>query len=108
MYDALRAARAAGTRTALLSNSWGDTYPHDLFTDLFDAVVISSEVGLRKPDERIFRHALGLLGLDAADCVFIDDIEHNVRAARALGIRGIHHTAPDTTIAELRELSLLP
>lgn len=108
MYDALRAARTAGARTALLSNSWGNDYPRDLFADLFDAVVISSEVGLRKPDERIFRHALGLLGLDAAECVFIDDIAHNVRAAEALGIRGIHHTGPDTTIAELRELNLLP
>ena len=108
MYDALRAARAAGTRTALLSNSWGNEYPRELFAGLFDAVVISAEVGMRKPDERIFRHALDLLGLDAAECVFIDDIEHNIRAAEALGIRGIHHTAPDATIAELRALDLLP
>jgi putative hydrolase of the HAD superfamily len=108
MYDALRAARAAGTRTALLSNSWGNEYPRELFADLFDAVVISAEVGMRKPDERIFRHALDLLGLDAAECVFIDDIEHNIRAAEALGIRGIHHTGPESTIAELRELRLLP
>lgn len=108
MYEALRAARAAGTRTALLSNSWGNEYPRDLFAELFDAVVISAEVGMRKPDERIFRHALDLLGLDAAECVFIDDIEHNIRAAEALGIRGIHHTRPDTTIAELRGLGLLP
>ncbi|WP_243717000.1 HAD family phosphatase [Actinomadura sp. KC345] len=108
MYDALRVARAAGTRTALLSNSWGNEYPRDLFAGLFDAVVISCEVGMRKPDERIFRHALDLLGLDAAECVFIDDIEHNIRAAERLGIRGIHHTAPDTTIAELRELNLMP
>ncbi|MFA1548554.1 HAD family hydrolase [Actinomadura chokoriensis] len=107
MYAALRAARAAGARTALLSNSWGNDYPRDLFADLFDAVVISAEVGMRKPDERIFRHALDLLGLDAAECVFIDDIEHNIRAAEALGIRGIHHTDPDTTIAELRDLDLL-
>lgn len=107
MYDALRAARAAGTRTALLSNSWGNDYPHHLFDGLFDAVVISSRVGLRKPDERIFRHALDLLGLDGAECVFIDDIEHNIRAAERLGIRGIHHTSPDTTIAELRALNLL-
>ncbi|MEU8343870.1 HAD family hydrolase [Actinomadura meyerae] len=108
MYEALRAARAAGARTALLSNSWGNEYPRDLFADLFDAVVISAEVGMRKPDERIFRHALELLGLDAADCVFIDDIEHNIRAAEALGIRGILHTDPDTTIAELRGMELLP
>ncbi|WP_412520369.1 HAD family hydrolase [Actinomadura madurae] len=108
MYDALRAVRAAGARTALLSNSWGNEYPRDLFADLFDAIVISCEVGMRKPDERIFRHALDLLGLDAAACVFIDDIEHNVHAAEALGIRGILHTGPDTTITELRELGLLP
>ncbi|GAA4333621.1 hypothetical protein GCM10023178_46960 [Actinomadura luteofluorescens] len=108
MYEALRAVRAAGARTALLSNSWGNDYPHDLFAELFDAVVISCEVGMRKPDERIFRHALDLLGLDAAECVFIDDIEHNIRAAQALGIRGILHTDPDTTIAELRGMDLLP
>lgn len=86
----------------------GQRVPRDLFADLFDAVVISCEVGMRKPDERIFRHALDLLGLDAAACVFIDDIEHNVHAAEALGIRGILHTGPDTTITELRELGLLP
>ncbi|WP_258942768.1 HAD family hydrolase [Actinomadura luteofluorescens] len=108
MYEALRAVRAAGARTALLSNSWGNDYPHDLFAELFDAVVISCEVGMRKPDERIFRHALDLLGLDAAECVFIDDIEHNIRAAQALGIRGILHADPDTTIAELRGMDLLP
>ena len=108
MYEALRAVRAAGARTALLSNSWGNEYPHDLFAELFDAIVISCEVGMRKPDERIFRHALDLLGLAAAECVFIDDIEHNVRAAQALGIRGILHTAPDATIAELRGMDLLP
>lgn len=108
MYEALRAARAHGTRTALLSNSWGNAYPRDLFADLFDAVVISCEVGMRKPDERIFQHVLGLLGLDAAECAFIDDIEHNVRAAEAVGIHGIHHTSPDATIGELRELGLLP
>ncbi|GGV09406.1 hypothetical protein GCM10010182_31170 [Actinomadura cremea] len=108
MYEALRAARTAGTRTALLSNSWGNEYPRDLFADLFDAVVISCEVGMRKPDERIFRHALDLLELDAAECVFIDDIEHNIKAAEATGMRGILHTAPGTTIAELRDLNLLP
>ncbi|MFD0685277.1 HAD family hydrolase [Actinomadura fibrosa] len=108
MYEALRAARAAGTRTALLSNSWGNDYPRELFADLFDAVVISSEVGMRKPDERIFRHAVELLGLTPAECVFIDDIEHNIRAAEAIGMHGIHHTAADTTIAELRGMGLLP
>ncbi|MQY07077.1 HAD family hydrolase [Actinomadura macrotermitis] len=107
MYQVLREVRANGVRTALLSNSWGNVYPRELFAGVFDAVVISCEVGLRKPDERIFRHTLDLLGLDAADCVFIDDIEHNVRAAESLGIRGLLHTAPEPTIEALRSLGAL-
>ncbi|MFG2002340.1 HAD family hydrolase [Spirillospora sp. NPDC048911] len=106
MYDALRGLRAGGTRTALLSNSWGNDYPRDLFADLFDAVVISCEVGLRKPDEAIFQYAVDLLRLTPADCVFIDDIESNVTAAENLGMRGILHTAPAETIAALRGLGL--
>ncbi|MFB4313281.1 HAD family hydrolase [Actinomadura sp. 21ATH] len=106
MYDALRAARAGGARTALLSNSWGNDYPRDLWSDLFDAVVISCEVGMRKPDERIFRHAVELVGLPPERCVFIDDIEHNCAAAEALGMKAVHHTAVDTTLTELRALGL--
>ncbi len=107
MYAALREARAAGTRTALLSNSWGNEYPRDLFADLFDAVVISCEVGMRKPDQRIFRHAADLLDLTPAECVFIDDIDHNVRAAEAVGMTAVLHTDPDATVAALRELGAL-
>ncbi|WP_197009693.1 HAD family hydrolase [Actinomadura viridis] len=106
MYDALRAVRAAGTRTALLSNSWGNEYPRHLFDGLFDTVVISCEVGMRKPDERIFRHTVELMGLPAAECVFIDDIEYNVEAARAVGMRAVHHTGTGTTLEELRGLGL--
>ena len=59
MYDMLRAVRAAGLRTCLVSNSWGNDYPRDGWDELFDAVVISGEVGMRKPEPRIFQHALG-------------------------------------------------
>ena len=63
MLELLRQLRAAGVRTALLSNSWGVTgYPIDLFPELFDSVVISAEVGMRKPEERIFRHAASCSG----------------------------------------------
>lgn len=106
MYEALRTARATGLRTALLSNSWGDVYPHDLFDDHFDAVVISSEVGMRKPNEDIFRHALDLVGFPAAECVFVDDIDHNITAARDLGLQAILHTDADTTLTALRALGL--
>ena len=58
MYELIRAVRAAGLRTALLSNSWGgDEYPRADFPGLFDAVVISGECGMRKPEQEIFRHA---------------------------------------------------
>lgn len=105
MYAMLRKARAAGLRTCLLSNSWGNRYPTELFDELFDATVISAEVGMRKPEERIFRHTVELFGEEPEACVFIDDIVHNVEAAQALGIGGIHHRDPDVTIAEVERLT---
>jgi putative hydrolase of the HAD superfamily len=104
MYDLLRRAKAAGVRTCLLSNSWGNVYPRELFAELFDAVVISSEVRLRKPDPEIFRRALELLELRAEECVFVDDIAHNVEAAQDLGIIGIHHVEVESTVAEVEGL----
>jgi putative hydrolase of the HAD superfamily len=83
-------------------------YPRHLFPGMFDVVVISGEVGMRKPEERIFRHAAGLLGLDPAECVLIDDIEANVRAAEALGMTGVLHTEPAATAAGLASLLGLP
>ena len=104
MYALLRSLRRAGVRTAVLSNSWGNNYPRELFAGVFDAVVISSEVGMRKPEERIFLHALARLGLTPQQCVFIDDIEANVTAARALGMTGLHHRDPEATAAAVRDL----
>ena len=105
MQEAVLAIRAAGLRTALLSNSWGMAdYPRHLFPGMFDVVVISGEVGMRKPEERIFRHAADLLGLAPAECVFIDDIEVNVTAAEAIGMTAILHHDPAVTLARLGEL----
>ncbi|GAA3117586.1 hypothetical protein GCM10010466_05750 [Planomonospora alba] len=104
MYDMLAAARAAGLKTCLLSNSWANDYPRDSWDGLFDQVVISGEVGMRKPEPRIFEYALDLVGLSGPECVFIDDIEANVTAARALGITGVHHREPAETIAHLEGL----
>ncbi|MEU5865089.1 MULTISPECIES: HAD family phosphatase [unclassified Nonomuraea] len=104
MYDMLRDVRKNGVKTCLLSNSWSNTYPRHEWDGLFDAVVISGEVGMRKPEERIFRHALDQVGLPGEQCVFIDDIEANILAARALGITGIHHRDADTTLTELESV----
>jgi putative hydrolase of the HAD superfamily len=109
MYGMLRAVRRAGFRTALLSNSWGGLdYPRELFPELFDVVVISGEQGMRKPEERIFRRATELLGLEPAECVFIDDIEANITAAQAIGMTGIHHRDLDGTRAQLSALLEVP
>jgi putative hydrolase of the HAD superfamily len=109
MYDLMRMLRQAGVRTCLLSNSWGHgDYPRHHFPELFDAWVISGEVGMRKPEERIFLHAAGLLGLPPEQCVFIDDIEANVTAATAVGMVGVLHAEPAATAARVAGLLGLP
>jgi len=105
MYAAIASLHAAGLRTCLLSNSWGsDGYPREVFGSMYHAVVISGEVGMRKPEERIFLHAAGLIGLAPGECVFIDDMEPNVRAAEAMGMHGVLHTEPEATVQALGKL----
>jgi epoxide hydrolase-like predicted phosphatase len=104
MIDLVRHARAAGLKTALLSNSWGDHYPEELWDGLFDAVVISGRVGMRKPDPAIFEHTAELLGLEPVECVMVDDLPQNVRGAAAAGMVGVRHTDYATTLAELEAL----
>jgi putative hydrolase of the HAD superfamily len=109
MLELIRSLKRSGLKTALLSNSWGSGgYPRDLFPDLFDVVVISSEVGMRKPEERIFRHTAQLLGLEPNECVFLDDIEANISAAQALGIVGLRHEDAPRSVTWLRDLLGLP
>jgi epoxide hydrolase-like predicted phosphatase len=109
MHDLMRALRRAGIRTCLLSNSWGTSdYPRDIFPELFDSWVISAEVGMRKPEERIFLLAAQRLGLPPEQCAFIDDIQANVDAAEALGMAGVLHRDPVTTTARLAGLLGLP
>lgn len=104
MVNVVRRAKAAGLATALLSNSWGNDYLRDDWDTLFDAVVISGEVGMRKPEPEIYRHTLALLGRAPGEAVFVDDLMVNVRGAAAVGIIGVHHRGYEETVAELREL----
>ena len=105
MIDAVRALRRAGVRTALVSNSWGLTsYPEALLNDLFDEVVISAHVGLRKPDPEIYRLAACKVGLDPAECVFVDDLPSNLVPAEQLAMGTIRHTDPAATIAQLERI----
>ena len=91
-----------GVPTVLVSNSWGsvDTYPWDLLPTFTDTLV-SSVVGLRKPDPRMYELAAQRAGRSPDDCVFVDDVESNLSPARALGMHTIHHASPVDTISEL-------
>ena len=104
MNALVRRARQHGIRTALLSNSWGDFYPRDLWDGMFDVVVISGEVGMRKPEPGIFSLTLDQLELPAQECVFVDDLAHNVEAAATLGFVGVRHETYDDTLRELEAL----
>jgi len=107
VLDVVRQAHAAGVRTALLSNSWANEYPIERWTDAFDTLVISGEVGMRKPEPRIFEHAAALLNLPLTECVFVDDELVNVLAAQALGMRAIHCRDTALVAAELITLFAL-
>ncbi len=104
MTGLVHRAKASGIRTALLSNSWGDQYLRDGWQDMFDVVVISGEVGMRKPEAAIFEHTLSELGLPSASCVFVDDHQANIKAAAALGLVGVWHQTYEQTAAELEVL----
>lgn len=110
MVEALRRC-AAVHRTALLTNNIvptgsahrGPSVMDDLL-GLFDAVVESSKVGMRKPEEGFYRLACELLEVEPAECVFLDDLGVNLKPARAMGMATIKVGDPDAAIRELEEL----
>jgi epoxide hydrolase-like predicted phosphatase len=104
MTSLVTRARAAGIRTALLSNSWGNEYDRRDWHEMFDTVVISGEVGMRKPEREIFELVLKRIGLPADQCVFIDDMAHNIVAAQQAGLIGIVHRTFDQTAGQLQAL----
>lgn len=105
MVDVVGKVHAAGVKTALLSNSWSMThYPRARFADIFDVMVISGEVGLRKPDRAIYDLALERLGLPAEECVFVDDHPGHLKTALDLGMTTVLHRTPKQTIEELEGL----
>jgi epoxide hydrolase-like predicted phosphatase len=92
MIAGVLAARGAGIRTAMLSNSWGhDRYDRAQLERLFDAWVISGVEGIRKPDPAIYELAAERIGLPASECVYIDDLPGNLKPARALGMATVVH-----------------
>ncbi len=105
MVEAVRRARAGGVRTALVSNSWGvHRYPHDLFDELFDGVVISAQEGTRKPSRRMYELGAERAGVAPEQAVYVDDLPFNLKPAEELGMATIHHTSAEQTIPALERL----
>ena len=97
MIELMRALRGRGLRMALLTNNVREWEPHwraklpDV-EEIFEVIVDSAFVGMRKPDPEIYELTLERLdgGLAAADCLFVDDVDVNCDTARALGMRAVH------------------
>jgi putative hydrolase of the HAD superfamily len=110
MIDAVRQVKAAGYRTALLTNIsrsgealWRSLLPID---ELFDVVVDSSQVRLRKPDQAIFLLTCERLGLSPKECLFVDDLRCNVDAATELGMTTIQCNDPVVIADDVVEMLL--
>lgn len=104
VIEAVAAARRAGVRSGLLSNSWGHRYDRTRWEELFDVTVISGEIGMRKPDPEIYALAADRLGVPPQEIVFVDDIPHNLAPAAEIGMATVHHVEPEKTVGELEEL----
>ncbi len=105
MLAAVGGARRARIRTGLISNSWGTRrYDRVLLSELFDGIVISGDVGMRKPSPEIYALGAAAIDLPPDQCVFVDDLGFNLKPASALGMATVHHTDSERTIAELERL----
>ncbi len=106
--EVLSDLKAGGTRLALLSNAgpdYGSYFRHGPLGDFLAACYVSGELNLLKPQPEIFRHVLADLGIGAAEAVFIDNKEANVRGAQALGITGHVFTGTEDLRAFLASLA---
>jgi len=108
LFAFMRELRGRGYRMAILTNNvreweplWRAMLPID---EVFELVVDSAFVGVRKPDPAIYELLLSRLGLPAGATVFLDDLEVNCEAARALGMHAVHFRDNDQAIAELQAL----
>jgi putative hydrolase of the HAD superfamily len=108
LFEYFRRLHEAGVRFAMITNNVREWEPHWRaklpIDEIFETVVDSAFVGVRKPDPRIYAIALERLGLPAEACAFVDDLERNVVAASALGFHGIHFRETEQVVAELDAL----
>ena len=94
-------------KTGLISNAWDGLRPWIVsqnFDDAFDEMIISAELGVAKPDARIYRHALERLGAKPEEAIFVDDVEKNVAASEALGMHGVLFRSSEQARADVKRL----
>jgi epoxide hydrolase-like predicted phosphatase len=106
LCDYIRGLRSR-FRTGMLSNNWardGRAMAQELgIANCFDIFVTSAEVGVMKPDPRIYYVALERLGVSPPQAIFVDDFSENVEAARQLGMQGVHFADPERARGQLEE-----
>jgi putative hydrolase of the HAD superfamily len=109
--ETILAAKAAGVRLAILSNELDLFYGVDFrkrfpLIDLFDVIVDATYTGILKPDPRAYEQAICDVGVDKADCVFVDDQKKNIEGADAVGLPNVHFdvTRPAESYAEARAM----
>jgi putative hydrolase of the HAD superfamily len=100
-------AMKPGYKTGIISNAWSglsDMLKRWKIRDAFDVVIGSGDVGVMKPDPRIYWLALDNLAVQPEEAVFLDDFIENVDGARAIGMHAIHFRGPEQAIQELNVL----
>jgi epoxide hydrolase-like predicted phosphatase len=106
LVDFIRSLRSK-YKTGLISNNWGDlreSLVREKFDDAFDYIIISAEVGVAKPDPKIFKIALEKAGVRPNEAVFVDDFYINIEGCEKVGIKGIHFHDTPSTIQQLKLL----
>ncbi len=106
IIDLLRRLRSTH-KTGLISNAWDGMrqwMSDQQLTDAFDTLIISAELGIAKPDARIYQFALEQLGVEAGQSIFVDDVEKNIKACTALGMHGILFQNSQQTQTEIQQL----
>ena len=94
-------------KTGLISNAWDGLRPYmerEKFADAFDALTISAEAGVMKPDAAIFQQALDQVGVKPKEAVFVDDFPENITGCEAIGMRGILFKSTEQTLKDLKKL----
>src|SRR5262249_16181099 len=105
--------RLKGRYRLLLGSNTNDLHARQFLRQLdeplghFDALVLSHEVGSRKPAPAFYRHCQSLAGCAAEECLFIDDLPANVLGARACGWHGVVYTTTDNLLNELAALGVV-